>query len=66
MCNQDLNNFQFIVDEATQYNSLQIKSKVFSGMYLENSPQDNVNVKQCFFFFYNQFQEMIQQSKVSA
>lgn len=61
--NQDLKNFQFIVTESTQYNSLQSKSTVFSGSYLENSPQDNVNVKQCFFFFYNQFQEMIHQNK---
>lgn len=58
--NQELKNFQFIVDEATQYNSLQSKSKLFSSSYLENSPQDNVNIKQCFFFFYNQFLEMIQ------
>lgn len=58
--NQALKNFQFIVDEATQYNSLQSKSKLFSSSYLENSPQDNVNVKQCFAFFYNQFLEMIQ------
>ena len=57
---QALKNFQFIVDEATQYNSLQSKSKLFSSSYLENSPQDNVNVKQCFAFFYNQFLEMIQ------
>lgn len=58
--NQALKNFQFIVDEATQYNSLQSKSKLFSSSYLENSPQDNVNVKQCFAFFYIQFLEMIQ------
>jgi len=58
--NQELSNFQFIVDEATQYNSLQSKSKLFSSSYLENSPQDNVNVKQYFSFFYNQFLEMIQ------
>ncbi len=58
--NQELSNFQFIVDEATQYNNLQSKSKLFSSSYLENSPQDNVNVKQCFSFFYNQFLEMIQ------
>lgn len=58
--NQELRNFQFIVDEATQYNKLQSKSKLFSSSYLETSPQDNVNVKQCFNFFYNQFLEMIQ------
>lgn len=58
--NQELRNFQFIVDEATQYNKLQSKSKLFSSSYLENSPQDNVNIKHCFFFFYNQFLEMIQ------
>lgn len=64
--NQDLNNFQFIVAESTEYNSLQSKSNLFSGAYLENSPQDNVNVKQCFLFFYNQFQELIHNSKDPA
>ena len=64
--NQDLNNFQFIVAESTEYNSLQSKSNLFSGAYLENSPQDNVNVKQCFLFFYNQFQELIHNSKDAA
>lgn len=64
--NQELKNFQFIVAESTEYSRLQSKPNLFSGTYLENSPQDNVNVKQCFFFFYNQFQEMIQQSKHPA
>ncbi len=64
--NQDLRNFQFIVAEATKYNCLQSKESLFSSSYLENSPQDNVNVKQCFFFFYNQFQEMIQESSQKA
>lgn len=64
--NQDLKNFQFIITEATNYNRLQSKQKLFSDSYLENSPQDNVNVKQCFFFFYNQFQEMIQESSQKA
>lgn len=58
--NQDLRNFQFIVLEATEYNKLLDKPQLFSGTYLENSPQDNVNIKQCFSFFYYQFQEMIQ------
>lgn len=64
--NQDLKNFQFIVTEATDYNRLQCKSSLFSSSYLENSTQDNVNVKQCFLFFYNQFQEMIQDHKQLA
>lgn len=57
--NQELKNFQLIVAEATYYNNLQAKPNLFFGTYLENSPQDNVNVKQCFLFFYNQFQNMI-------
>ena len=40
--NQALKNFQFIVDEATQYNSLQSKSKLFSSSYLENSDRKSV------------------------
>ncbi len=60
--NYDLKNFQFIVAESTEYDPLCSKQKLFSSDYLENSPQDNVNIKQCFFFFYNQFQEIIQRS----
>ena len=64
--NQDLHNFQYIVAESTEYNNLQSKSNLFSGTYLKNSSQDNVNIKQCFFFFYNQFQELINDSKKPA
>ena len=31
-----------------------------TASYLEKSPQDNVNVKECFYFFYSQFQELVQ------
>lgn len=57
--NQDLKNFQLIVDEATVYSTLQSKASLFASSYLENSSQDNVNIKQGFSFFYNQFQAMI-------
>lgn len=57
--NQDLKNFQLIVAESTKFNSIQSKQKLFTGSYLDNSPQDNVNVKQCFLFFYNQFSNLI-------
>ena len=59
--NQDLKNFQYIVSEATEFNPLHSKSKLFSSAYLVSSSLDNVNVKQCFEFFYNQFSEMIQE-----
>lgn len=61
--NQDLKNFQLIVAEATEYSVLLLKPNLFSSSYLENSSPDNVNVKECFFFFYNQFQAMVQESK---
>ena len=61
--NQDLKNFQLIVAESTDYNPLLSKSKLFSSVSLVNNSQDNVNVKQCFEFFYNQFTEMIQDSE---
>ena len=57
--NADLSNFQLLVDEATSYNSLQSKSSLFSGTYLVSTPKDNLNIKQCFNFFYTQFSEMI-------
>lgn len=58
--NQDLQNFQLIVTESTDFNQLHSKPKLFSSSYLVSTSQDNVNVKQCFEFFYNQFSEMIQ------
>lgn len=60
--NQELKNYQLIVAESTEYNSLQAKPKLFSGSFLDNTPQDNVNVKQCFHFFCQQFQEMISEA----
>lgn len=60
--NQDLKNFQLIVDEATDYNKMQSKSNLFSGSFLDNSPQDNVNVKKCFLFFYDHFKDMMMSS----
>lgn len=57
--NVDLSNFQLLVDEATSYNSLQSKSNLFSGTYLVSTPKDNLNIKQCFIFYYTQFSEMI-------
>ncbi len=61
--NQDLTNFQLIIGEATNYNEMQNKSKLFNGSYLEDAPKDNINVKRCFQFFYSQFQDMIQGSQ---
>ena len=58
--NQDLSNFRFIVAESTTYRPMSSKKSLFSGAYLEKSPEDNVNVKGCFHFFYAQFSEMIQ------
>ena len=58
--NQDLRNYQFIVAEATRYNPLLYGQSLATASYLEKSPQDNVNVKECFYFFYSQFQELIQ------
>lgn len=57
--NPDLSNFQLLIDEATSYNSLLSKSNLFSGTYLISTPKDNLNIKQCFIFYYNQFSEMI-------
>lgn len=56
--NNDLKNFQVIISEATNYNPLLNKSNLFNGTYLENSPKDNLNIKRCFLFFYNQFKDM--------
>ncbi len=64
--NQDLLNFQLIIEETTKYDDLQNKSKLFSSSYLEDAPKDNVNVKRCFQFFYNQFQDMIGNTSKSA
>lgn len=64
--NQDLKNFQLIVAASTEYNSLQSKENLFSGVYLTNSPQDNVNIKQCFIFFYTQLKEIITKSENPA
>ena len=64
--NQDLKNFQLIVDEATDYNKMQSKSNLFSGSFLDNSPQDNVNVKKCFLFFYDHFKDMMMSSDEPA
>lgn len=60
--NTDLSNFQLLVDEATSYNSLQSKNNLFSSAYLASTPKDNLNIKQCFIFFYTQFSEMIDSS----
>lgn len=60
--NTDLSNFQLLVDEATSYNSLQSKTNLFSSAYLASTPKDNLNIKQCFIFFYTQFSEMIDSS----
>lgn len=57
--NADLSNFQLLVDEATSYNSLQSKSHLFSSTYLISTPKDNLNIKQCFMFYYTQFSKMI-------
>jgi uncharacterized protein with ParB-like and HNH nuclease domain len=61
--NQELENFQFLVSESTRYNPAIQASKVFSSSLLQNSPQDNVNIKSCFNFFYSQFQELIQEAQ---
>lgn len=53
--NVDLSNFQLLVDEATTYNSLQDKSRLFSSSYLISTPKDNLNIKQCFNFFSHSF-----------
>lgn len=58
--NQDLKNYQYIVAEATRYNPLLSGRSLATASYLEKSPQDNVNVKECFYFFYSQFQELVQ------
>lgn len=58
--NQDLKNYQYIVAETTRYNPLLSGQSLATASYLEKSPQDNVNVKECFYFFYSQFQERIQ------
>lgn len=57
--NDDLSNFQLLVDDATVYNSLQSKDKLFSGSYLISAPKDNLNVKHCFIFYHAQFSEML-------
>lgn len=61
--NADLSNFQLLVDEATSYNSLQSKRNLFSGSLLSSTPKDNLNVKQCFIFYYTQFSEMSDAAK---
>ena len=60
--NTDLSNFQLLVDEATCYNPSQSKNNLFSSAYLVSTPKDNLNIKQCFIFFYTQFSEMIDSS----
>jgi uncharacterized protein with ParB-like and HNH nuclease domain len=60
--NPDLTNFQLIVDECTTYNPLLNKRSLLNERYLEKTTKDNVNVKKCFYFFYNAFQEMIDNS----
>lgn len=57
--NQDLDNYKIIVADTTEYQRAETNGKLLSGSSLKNSPQDNVNVKQCYYFFYQQFQEMI-------
>lgn len=57
--NADLSNFKLLVDEASSFNALQSKSNLFSSTYLVSTPKDNLNIKQCFIFFYTQFSEMI-------
>lgn len=57
--NVDLSNFQLLVDDATVYNSLQSKRNLFSSDYLSSTPDDNLSVKQCFLFYYNEFLEML-------
>lgn len=61
--NDDLTNFQLLVDDATTYNPLQSKKDLFSSTYLISAPKDNLNVKHCFNFYYSQFAEMIGNSE---
>lgn len=57
--NKDLTNFNKIIVETTTYNKLENKSSFLKGALLDDSPKDNVNIKRCFYFFYNQFSDMI-------
>lgn len=64
--NNDLSNFQLLVDEATVYNSSKSKEKLFTGTYLVSEPKDNLNIKRCFAFYHTQFSEMINESEPSS
>ena len=64
--NDDLVNFQLLVDDATVYNSLQSKRDLFSSSYLVSAPKDNLNIKHCFNFYYTQFSEMLDVDKQKA
>ena len=57
--NDDLFNFQLLVDEATTYSLLKSESNLFSSTFLASTPKENLNVKRCFNFYYEQFSEMI-------
>lgn len=62
IANDELINFQLIVEDSTTYNPMQSKDDLFSGTYLYANPKDNVNIKRCFMFYYTQFSEMIESS----
>jgi len=57
--NDNLSNFQLLVDDATEYNPLQSKEELFSDTYLISAPKDNLNVKHCFAFYHAQFAKML-------
>lgn len=64
--NDDLANFQLLVDDATAYNSLHSKRSLFSSAYLVSAPKDNLNIKHCFNFYYTQFSEMLEGGEKKA
>lgn len=60
--NDELANFQLLVDDATSYNSLLSKENL-SLSSLAATPKDNLNIKHCFIFYYTQFSEMLESGR---
>jgi len=57
--NEELINFNKLIDATTDYTDECSKGRLFRNDFFSTSPKDNVNVKKCFTFFYEQFKEYV-------